>query len=141
MSGINMYAMAKVMQVVLGWDINFSIMVSSITVGLYVGLGGLLSAIFNEVLQFMLIWFGAFLVPVLGLIETGGWQGMVDRIKANIPAIHPENPNLDYTHMWRVMGNPVTTPWACTGPASFSASARSWPWATGRPTFSSCNGC
>jgi SSS family solute:Na+ symporter len=105
MSGINMYAMAKVMQVVLGWDINFSIVLSSITVGLYVVLGGLLSAIFNEVLQFMLIWFGAFLIPVLGLMETGGWQGMVDRIKANVPAIHPENPNLDYTHMWRVMGN------------------------------------
>jgi SSS family solute:Na+ symporter len=105
MSGINMYAMAKVMQVVLGWDINFSIILSSITVALYVGLGGLLSAIFNEVLQFMLIWFGAALIPILGLIETGGWQGMVDRIKANVPAIHPENHNLDYTHMWRVMGN------------------------------------
>jgi len=105
MSGINMYAMAKVMQVVLGWDINFSIILSSLTVGLYVALGGLLSAIFNEVLQFMLIWFGAALIPILGLIETGGWQGMVDRIKTNVPAIHPENPHLDYTHMWRVMGN------------------------------------
>ncbi len=104
MSGINMYAMAKVMQVVLGWDINFSILLSSVTVGLYVTLGGLLSAIFNEVLQFMLIWFGAILIPVLGLIEAGGWQGMVDRIKANIPAIHPEHANLDYTHAWSVMG-------------------------------------
>jgi SSS family solute:Na+ symporter len=45
MSGINMYAMAKVMQVVLGWDINFSMILSSVTVALYVGLGGLLSAI------------------------------------------------------------------------------------------------
>jgi SSS family solute:Na+ symporter len=107
MSGINMYAMAKVMQVVLGWDINFSIILSSITVGLYVALGGLLSAIFNEVLQFMLIWFGAFLIPLLGLFETGGWQGMIDRIKLNVPAIHPDHPNLDYTHMWRVMGNPA----------------------------------
>jgi SSS family solute:Na+ symporter len=105
MSGINMYAMAKVMQVVLGWDINFSIILSSITVGLYVVLGGLLSAIFNEVLQFMLIWFGAALIPILGLIETGGWHGMVERIKQNVPLIHPDNPHLDYTHMWRVMGN------------------------------------
>jgi SSS family solute:Na+ symporter len=104
MSGINMYAMAKVMQVVLGWDINFSIVLSSITVGLYVALGGLLSAIFNEVLQFMLIWFGAILIPVLGLVETGGWNGMVARIKANIPAIHPDHANLDYTHLWSVMG-------------------------------------
>ena len=54
MSGINMYAMAVVMRVVLGWDINFSILVSSVTVAIYVALGGLRSAIFNEVLQFFL---------------------------------------------------------------------------------------
>src|SRR5215469_10792336 len=50
MSGVNMFAMAKVMQIVLGWDINFSIWVSSVTVAIYVALGGLRSAIFNEVL-------------------------------------------------------------------------------------------
>lgn len=75
MSGINMYAMALVMKVVLGWNIHFSIWVSSITVAVYVALGGLRSAIFNEVLQFVLIWAGALLVPILGLIETGGWNG------------------------------------------------------------------
>src|SRR3954464_10929119 len=75
MSGINMYSMALVMKVVLGWDINFSIIVSSITVAIYVALGGLRSAIFNEVLQFMLIWLGALLIPILGLKETGGWSG------------------------------------------------------------------
>jgi SSS family solute:Na+ symporter len=53
----------------------------------------------------MLIWFGALLIPILGLTETGGWQGMVDRIKQNIPLIHPDNPHADYTHMWSVMGN------------------------------------
>ncbi len=63
MSGINMYSMALVMKVVLGWDINFSILISSITVAIYVGLGGLRSAIFNEVLQFVLIWAGALLDP------------------------------------------------------------------------------
>src|ERR1700716_2686251 len=56
MSAINMYSMALVMKVVLGWDIHVSIWVSSLTVAVYVGLGGLLSAIFNEVLQFVLIW-------------------------------------------------------------------------------------
>ena len=59
MSGINMYSMALVMKVVLGWDIHFSIWVSSLTVAVYAFLGGLLSAIFNEVLQFVLIWLGA----------------------------------------------------------------------------------
>ncbi|HVN47809.1 MAG TPA: sodium:solute symporter family protein [Bacteroidota bacterium] len=108
MSGINMYSMAIVMKVVLGWDINFSIWVSSLTVMVYVVLGGLLSAIFNEVLQFMLIWLGALLVPIVGLIETGGWSGMVARIHQNFPVG-------DYTHLWRTMGsfqdNPMGIHW------------------------------
>ena len=108
MSGINMYSMALVMKVVLGWDINFSIWVSSITVAVYVGLGGLLSAIFNEVLQFVLIWMGALLISIIGLIETGGWNGMVARIHANFPGG-------DYTHLWRTMGsftdNPMGIHW------------------------------
>src|SRR5690242_4442456 len=56
MSGINMYSMALVMKVVLGWNIHKSIWLSSLTVAVYVALGGLRSAIFNEVLQFILIW-------------------------------------------------------------------------------------
>src|SRR5580692_5611206 len=59
MSGVNMFAMAEVMKVVLGWNLHFSIIVSSLAVAAYVALGGLRSAIFNEVLQFMLIWGGA----------------------------------------------------------------------------------
>src|SRR5581483_6209734 len=98
MSGVNMYAMAVVMKVVLGWDINFSIWVSSLTVGVYVAAGGLFSAIFNEVLQFFLIWFGALLIPILGLIETGGWSGMVARIHQNFPG-------QDFTHMWGPLGS------------------------------------
>src|SRR5256886_10909392 len=97
MSGVNMYAMAVVMKVVLGWDINFSIWVSSLTVGIYVAAGGLFSAIFNEVLQFFLIWFGALLIPILGLIETGGWKGMVARIQQNFPG-------QDFTHAWSTLG-------------------------------------
>src|SRR5213596_3717286 len=45
MSGVNMYAMAVVMKVVLGWNLNFSIFVSSITVAIYVAAGGFFSAI------------------------------------------------------------------------------------------------
>ena len=84
MSGINMYAMALVMKVVLGWNINFSIWVSSITVAVYVTLGGLRSAIFNEVLQFILIWAGALLIPILGLIEAGGWKRLAARSRAEL---------------------------------------------------------
>jgi solute:Na+ symporter, SSS family len=108
MSGVNMFAMAKVMQVVLGWNIHFSIWISSLTVGIYVASGGLFSAIFNEVLQFFLIWFGALLIPILGLIETGGWKGMVARIQHNFPG-------QDYTHAWSTLGhfsdNPMGMHW------------------------------
>jgi len=108
MSGINMYSMAVIMKVILGWNIHFSIWVSSITVALYVMMGGLLSAIFNEVLQFFLIWLGCLLVPILGLIETGGWHGLVARIQHQFPG-------QDFTHLWRNVGsfadNPMGLHW------------------------------
>ncbi len=107
MSGINMYSMALVMKVVLGWDIHFSIWVSSITVAIYVALGGLRSAIFNEVLQFILIWAGALLIPILGLIEAGGWVALKAKIAVN--ASH------EYTHLWGTLGsfsnNPMGIHW------------------------------
>src|SRR6202034_2159780 len=115
MSGINMYAMAVVMKVVLGWDINFSILVSSVTVAIYVALGGLRSAIFNEVLQFFLIWAGALLIPILGLIEAGGWSGMKAKIIQNLSEQHVANPG-SYTHLWSTLGNfgdnPMGINWA-----------------------------
>ncbi len=108
MSGVNMYAMAVVMKVMLGWNIHFSIWVSSLTVGIYVAAGGLYSAIFNEVVQFFLIWFGALLIPILGLTETGGWSGMVARIQRNFPG-------QDFTHLWSTLGrfqdNPMGMHW------------------------------
>src|SRR6202789_1378132 len=85
MSGVNMFAMAVVMKVVLGWNLSFSIIVSSLAVAAYVALGGLRSAIFNEVLQFVLIWGGALLVPILGLVEAGGWSGFPGKHAGNIP--------------------------------------------------------
>ncbi len=107
--GVNMFAMAKMLQLLLGWDLNFSIWVSSITVAIYVALGGLLSAVLNEVLQFFLIWLGTLLVPILGLIESGGWSGMMARITA-------EHPHTNYTSLWASMGsandNPMGMHWA-----------------------------
>jgi SSS family solute:Na+ symporter len=107
MSGINMYSMALVMKVVLGWDINFSIWVSSITVAIYVSLGGLRSAIFNEVLQFILIWAGALIIPIFGLIEAGGWHNLQLQIARNA--------SVEYTHAWKYLGgfsdNPMGVHW------------------------------
>jgi len=108
MSGVNMYAMAVVMQTVLGWNMNFSILVGAATVTLYVMLGGLRSAIINEVLQFVLIWAGAAMIPILGLIEAGGWTNLKAQIAANVGSS-------DYTHMWTTLGafkdNPMGVHW------------------------------
>jgi SSS family solute:Na+ symporter len=108
MSGVNMFAMAVVMKVVLGWSLHFSIIVSSVAVALYVGLGGLRSAIFNEVLQFVLIWGGALLVPILGLMQAGGPAGLKAKIVANM---HSDS----YFHLWRDTGhfaaNPMGVHW------------------------------
>jgi len=102
MSGINMYSMALVLKIVLGWDINFSIWVSSLTVAIYVSLGGLRSAIFNEVLHFVLIWAGALLIPILGLVDAGGWGALKERIATNASA--------EYTHLWSTLGNFTDNP-------------------------------
>jgi solute:Na+ symporter, SSS family len=108
MSGVNMYAMALVMRTVLGWNISFSIWVGAATVALYVMLGGLRSAIINEVLQFVLIWAGAAIVPILGLIEAGGWTKLKAQIALNVGSN-------DYTHMWTTLGsfkdNPMGVHW------------------------------
>jgi solute:Na+ symporter, SSS family len=108
MSGVNMYAMAVVMQTILGWNITFSIWVGAGTVALYVMLGGLRSAIINEVLQFVLIWAGAAMIPILGLIEAGGWTKLKAQIAANVG-------RNDYTHLWTTLdhfkSNPMGVHW------------------------------
>ena len=67
-----------------------------------------MSAIFNEVLQFVLIWPGAMLIPILGLIEAGGWGGMQAPIATNVGG-------QDYTHVWSTLGsfqdNPMGIHW------------------------------
>jgi SSS family transporter len=108
MSGVNIYAMALVMHTVLGWNTNVSMWIGAATVAVYVMLGGLRSAIINEVLQFVLIWAGAALIPILGLIEAGGWTQLKANIATNIG-------NDSYTHLWTTLGhfngNPMGINW------------------------------
>jgi SSS family solute:Na+ symporter len=101
--GVNMFAMAKVMQMMLGWNFDLCIWVSSITVAVYVALGGLLSAVFNEVLQFFLIWLGTLLIPILGLIEAGGWSKMIASINA-------QHPGQNFTSLWANLGSAADNP-------------------------------
>ncbi len=79
-SGINLYAMALVLHTFFGWSWHVSMWASALTVAVYVTLSGLMSAIFTEIIQFFLIWFGLFLVSILGLIELGGVHQVLSRI-------------------------------------------------------------
>jgi SSS family solute:Na+ symporter len=75
-SGISMYAMGLLLNLLLGWDFTFSVWVSAGVALLYILLGGLTSAIYNEVLQFFLIVFGFAPLVFLGLQDVGGWAGL-----------------------------------------------------------------
>jgi len=110
-SGISMYAMARLIQALhvfdalfrhLGWPqdwiFTFSIVLSAVIVLLYIFLGGLTSAIYNEVLQFFLIVAGFFPLVLLGLKDVGGWAGL----KATLPVA--------YMHEWRGMAHASTNP-------------------------------
>ncbi len=79
-SGISMYALAKLFQILLGWDFDVSIWISAVIVLAYIVLGGLTSAIYNEVLQFFLIVLGFVPLVYLGLRDAGGWSGLTERL-------------------------------------------------------------
>jgi SSS family solute:Na+ symporter len=110
-SGISMYAMAKLIQTLhildtplqkIGvpqyWSFHLSILIAALIVLAYVLLGGLTSAIYNEVLQFFLIVAGFLPLVLLGLKNIGGWTGL----KAQLPST--------FTHSWQGMGSPHTNP-------------------------------
>ncbi len=98
-SGINLYAMALVLHTFLGWHWDISMWISAITVAVYVGMSGLMSAIFTEIIQFFMIWFGLFLVSILGFVEIGSWHEIVARIN--------EFSSVSFTTLWSTAGNPT----------------------------------
>jgi SSS family solute:Na+ symporter len=112
-SGISMYAMGKLFNLLLGWDFNFSMIVAAIIVLGYIFLGGLTSAIYNEVLQFFLIVFGFAPLVYLGLRDVGGWEGLKTKLMA-VSTASGYAPTA-MTESWRYMGdasqNPVGVEW------------------------------
>ena len=107
-SGISMYAMGKLFNLLLGWSFNVSVLVSAAIVLAYVSFGGLTSAIYNEVLQFFLIVFGFAPLVYLGLRSVGGWDGLTAKLNtASVAAGLPEGA---YTHAWRGLGDAATNP-------------------------------
>jgi solute:Na+ symporter, SSS family len=112
-SGISMYALAKLLELVLGWNFHASVVVSAVIVLVYIFLGGLTSAIYNEVLQFFLIVLGFLPLVLLGLKDLGGWEGLT-------ATLAPVATNAGYeagawTHSWRYLGsasaNPMGVEW------------------------------
>lgn len=107
-SGISMYALALLMETLLGWDFNISILISAAIVLAYTYLGGLKSAIYNEVLQFFLIVVGFLPLVFLGLSKVGGWHGLTDQL-----AVVAQNNGFQpgsMTSTWRFMGHSVSNP-------------------------------
>jgi SSS family solute:Na+ symporter len=99
-SGINLYAMALVLHTFLGWNWDVSMWASAITVAGYVTLSGLMSAIFTEIIQFFLIWFGLFLVSILGILEIGS-------VKEIIARINEMNSQVSFTTLWSTSSDPM----------------------------------
>ena len=93
-SGISMYALGLLFQLVLGWSFTASVLLSAAIVLVYTFLGGLTSAIYNEVLQFFLIVIGFAPLAILAVAKAGGWSGMASR---DCPPV--------MTHTWKYMAH------------------------------------
>lgn len=97
-SGVSLYALALLLQILLGWTFEVSVWLSAGIVLAYVLTGGLTSAIYNEVLQFFLIVLGIAPLVFAGLHQVGGWSG----IQAALPGV--------MTHTWKYMGSAAENP-------------------------------
>ncbi len=112
-SGISMYALAKLLELVLGWSFHASIILTGVIVLIYIFLGGLTSAIYNEVLQFFLIVLGFLPLVLLGLKDIGGWHGLTSRL-----AVVATNAGFEpgaWSHSWKYTDaathNPMGVEW------------------------------
>ncbi|WP_229403124.1 sodium:solute symporter family protein [Micromonospora okii] len=82
-AGVNLYALALVMQALLGWPLWIAIIVGAAIVLAYITIGGLSGAIYNEVLQFFVILAGLIPITVIGLVKVGGVGGLMDAVRGS----------------------------------------------------------
>jgi len=97
-SGISLYALAMLLNIILGWDFNVSVFLAAGIVLIYTFLGGLTSAVYNEVLQFFLIVLGIAPLVYIGMHKAGGWQGIM------------RNVDEAKLHVWKGMAHASTNP-------------------------------
>ncbi|RLV49630.1 Na+/galactose cotransporter [Nocardioides mangrovicus] len=81
-AGINLFLLAKIVEVILGWQLWVSLIVAALIVLAYTTLGGLSAAIYNEVLQFFVIVAALLPLTIIGLNKVGGYGGLKDKITA-----------------------------------------------------------
>src|SRR4029453_17563297 len=82
-AGINLYLLAHIVELLLGWPLWVSLIVAAVIVLSYITLGGLSAAIYNEVLQFFVIVAALLPLTLVGLHKVGGWEGLVDKVSAS----------------------------------------------------------
>ena len=80
-AGVNLYALALILQALLGWPLWVSIVLGAAIVLTYISIGGLSSAIYNEVLQFFVILAGLIPITVIGLVKVGGINGLFEKVR------------------------------------------------------------
>jgi SSS family solute:Na+ symporter len=80
-AGVNLFALALVLKLLLGWPILLGIVIAAGIVLAYITLGGLSSAIYNEVLQFFVILAALIPLTVVGLADSGGWDGLKEHVR------------------------------------------------------------
>jgi SSS family solute:Na+ symporter len=108
-AGVNLYALALVLKLMLGWPIFLGIVIAAAVVLAYITLGGLSSAIYNEVLQFFVILAALIPLTIVGLHDVGGWDGLKE-------AVMKVNSKDELFHSWEGTGvgavdNPLGASW------------------------------
>jgi SSS family solute:Na+ symporter len=82
-AGVNLFALALILEALLGWPLWLAIVIGAAIVLVYIGVGGLSSAIYNEVLQFFVIIFGLLPITIVGLVKVGGINGLFDAVRGS----------------------------------------------------------
>jgi SSS family solute:Na+ symporter len=108
-AGVNLFALALIVHLMLGWSISVAILVAAAIVMAYITLGGLTSAIYNEVLQFFIIVASLLPLTLIALHDMGGWGGLSDRVRDS--ALKDQG-----LHAWQGLGigsvtNPIDANW------------------------------
>jgi solute:Na+ symporter, SSS family len=108
-AGVNLFALALIVNLMLGWSIEVAILVAAAIVLVYITLGGLTSAIYNEVLQFFIIVASLLPLTLIALHDVGGWSGLQDRVRES--EIKEQG-----LHAWQGLGvgnvtNPIDANW------------------------------